>query len=84
MLPCEWARGTRAVQHGPFVGTALRAMGSANTKWTELTSSNSLGFLNTSRSRKIVRDVWSRNNHGEVLVDWVDILIEYDWEIMFT
>jgi len=49
-----------------------------------LTSRNSLGFLNTSRSRKIVRDVWSRNNNGELLVDWVDILIEYDWEIMFT
>ncbi|KAK8858953.1 hypothetical protein IAR55_003184 [Kwoniella newhampshirensis] len=39
------------------------------------------GFLNVERSRKIVQEVWARNSGGQVFVDWLDILEEYDWEI---
>lgn len=51
---------------------------------SELTLSNKLGFLNTSRSRNLVRDVWRRNDGGKILVDWLDVAQEYDWEIIFA
>ncbi|WWD17573.1 hypothetical protein CI109_102014 [Kwoniella shandongensis] len=42
------------------------------------------GFLNVERSRKIVQEVWTRNSGGQVFVDWLDILEEYDWEIFIV
>lgn len=40
------------------------------------------GFLNIHRSKKLVRDVWARNQEGRVFVDWIDIVqTELDWEI---
>ncbi|ORY35758.1 fungal-specific transcription factor domain-domain-containing protein [Naematelia encephala] len=45
---------------------------------------NDLAFLNTSRSRKIVHDVWAKNQNGQTLVDWLDVLGEYSWEIIFA
>ncbi|ORY27123.1 fungal-specific transcription factor domain-domain-containing protein [Naematelia encephala] len=38
-------------------------------------------FLNVSRSRTIVNEVWAKNSNGSVFVDWLDILAEFDWEI---
>lgn len=39
------------------------------------------GFLNVERSRKIVHEVWARNQGGQLHMDWLDLLEEYDWEI---
>lgn len=39
------------------------------------------GFLNVERSRKIVHEVWARNQDGQLHMDWLDLLEEYDWEI---
>ncbi|KAL1410868.1 hypothetical protein Q8F55_001811 [Vanrija albida] len=39
------------------------------------------GFLNVPRSRKLVHEVWKRNQDGKVFVDWLDIVAEWDWEI---
>lgn len=33
------------------------------------------------RSRKLVHEVWKRNQEGKVFVDWLDIVAEWDWEI---
>ncbi|WVR07312.1 hypothetical protein IAU60_004353 [Kwoniella sp. DSM 27419] len=39
------------------------------------------GFRNVERSRKIVHDVWKKNADGTMFVDWIDVLVENDWEI---
>ena len=46
--------------------------------------SNDLGFLNTSRSQKIVHEVWARNQEGRLCVDWLDVVAEYDWELFLV
>ncbi|GMK57954.1 hypothetical protein CspeluHIS016_0407880 [Cutaneotrichosporon spelunceum] len=42
------------------------------------------GFLNVPRSRALMHEVWARNQEGRAFVDWLDIVLEYDWEMYFT
>lgn len=45
---------------------------------------NEYAFGNIARSRRVYREVWSRNDGGKVFVDWVDIVEEFDWEIFLV
>ncbi|BEJ02047.1 hypothetical protein CcaverHIS631_0607290 [Cutaneotrichosporon cavernicola] len=42
------------------------------------------GFLNVPRSRTLMHEVWARNQEGRAFVDWLDIVLEYDWEVYFV
>ena len=41
-------------------------------------------FNNCERSRKLIECVWQRNDEGKIFVDWLDVLQEFDWEIIFA
>lgn len=43
-----------------------------------------LGFKNVARSRQVVEEVWSRNQGGQVSVDWLDIVQEWEWELFLV
>lgn len=38
-------------------------------------------FRNIPRSRIIVAELWKRNDHGRIYVDWLDVVEEYEWEL---
>jgi hypothetical protein len=40
-----------------------------------------MGFKNLARSRQVVHEVWNRNQNGQVMVDWLDVIQEWDWEL---
>ncbi|KAL7931194.1 fungal-specific transcription factor domain-containing protein [Trichoderma chlorosporum] len=48
------------------------------------TAIDKLAFLNMSRSRQIVQRLWDQNQGGRISVHWLDILAEFDWEIIFA
>jgi transcriptional activator protein UGA3 len=37
--------------------------------------------MNVPRSRKLVREVWARNEGRIDPLDWLDVVVEYDWEV---
>jgi transcriptional activator protein UGA3 len=43
--------------------------------------SEDLAFANTSRSRSIVHEIWTRNENGKLFVDWLDVIKEWEWEL---
>lgn len=43
-----------------------------------------MSFSNVPRSLTIVHEVWARNDQGRKVVDWLDIVQEYDWEIFLV
>lgn len=49
-----------------------------------LTRSDDISFMHLTRSRRLVEEVWNRNQEGEMLVDWVDILEQWGWEMFFV
>ena len=61
----------------------LRCTGQAAafTDLAELTSRADMGFKNLARSRQVVHEVWNRNQNGQVMVDWLDVIQEWDWEL---
>jgi hypothetical protein len=46
-----------------------------------LTRRVELGFRAVNRSRRLVQEVWDGNQGGRVYVDWLDVLIELEWEL---
>ncbi|EHK16454.1 uncharacterized protein TRIVIDRAFT_40532 [Trichoderma virens Gv29-8] len=48
------------------------------------TAIDKLAFLNMSRSRQIVQRLWDQNQGGRLFVHWLDILADFDWEIIFA
>ncbi len=40
--------------------------------------------MNVARSKKIVKEVWARNQDGKVSVDWMNVLADFDWEIILA
>ncbi|KAI5460513.1 fungal-specific transcription factor domain-containing protein [Mariannaea sp. PMI_226] len=48
------------------------------------TAIDKLAFLNVSRSRRIVEKVWDQNQGGRISVHWLDVLADFDWEIIFA
>ncbi|KAK0758198.1 hypothetical protein N5P37_009500 [Trichoderma harzianum] len=48
------------------------------------TAIDKLAFLNMSRSRQIVQRLWDQNQGGRLSVHWLDILADFDWEIIFA
>lgn len=44
------------------------------------------GFENSTRSLKIVREVWARNTGvaPDKMVDWLDVAQEWEWEMFLV
>lgn len=43
-----------------------------------------MGHRNVTKSWKIVQEVWNRNQEGRVYVDWLDIIVDWDWELVLA
>ncbi|KAL7908040.1 fungal-specific transcription factor domain-containing protein [Trichoderma velutinum] len=48
------------------------------------TAIDKLAFRNMSRSRQIVQRLWDQNQGGRLSIHWLDILADFDWEIIFA
>lgn len=43
-----------------------------------------MNHKNVAKSWKIVQEVWNRNQEGRVYVDWLDIIVDWDWELVLA